>query len=246
MPPRRPWPLPQRRPGLEARSAACTTPRSGTPTRAARRRCGPTCKHDRRRGRLGRGLHAALRALPAPLRHAAVRPGPPGGHRRAAPPARLRPGRLLVRHLRHLQQGDGEGARVQDRRQPRRERRLLRRQDLQRLRPLRVEAPVARPPARTGARATRARSTPRATSSRRSAATRATPTTSRSPSRAEPPCSLSGVAHAPRHLLAQLHAVAVADVPLLLQVLRVRDAPARTSTRRTRSSSCSTTPRGAG
>ena len=29
----------------------------------------------------------------------------------------------------------------------------------------------------------------------------------------------------PRHLLAQLHAVAVADVPVLLQVLRVRDAP---------------------
>ena len=149
-------------------------------------------KHGRRRGRLGRGLRAPLRALPAPLRHAAVRPGAPGGHRGPAAPARLQPGGLLVRHLRHLQQGDEEGARVQDRRQPRRERRLLRRQDLQRLRPLRVEAPVAAPPAPIGARATRARSTRRATSSRRSAATRATPTTSPSPSRAEPPCSLSG------------------------------------------------------
>ena len=55
-----------------------------------------------------------------------------------------------------------------------------------------------RRPARTGARATRARSTRRATSSRRSAATRATRTSSPSPSRAEAPrepCSLTGWPH---------------------------------------------------
>ena len=50
------------------------------------------------------------------LRHPALRSGAPGRHRRAAPPAGLRPGRLLVRHLRDLQQADEEGARVQDRR----------------------------------------------------------------------------------------------------------------------------------
>ena len=40
----------------------------------------------------------------------------------------------------------------------------------------------------------------------------------------------------PRHLLAQRHAVAVADVRLALQVLRVRDAPAAPARRPTRSS----------
>ena len=56
------------------------------------------------------------------------------------------------------------------------------------------------------------------------------------------PCSLTR--RAPGHLLAQLHALALADLPVLLQVLRLRDAPgarpragggrARASTRRVR------------
>ena len=45
---------------------------------------------------------------------------------------------------------------------------------------------------------------------------------------------------AARHLLAQLHALALANLPVLLQVLRVRDSSARTSTRLRRSSSAST------
>ena len=46
----------------------------------------------------------------------------------------------------------------------------------------------------------------------------------------------------PGHLLAQPDAVAVADVPVLLQVLRVRDPPAAPARARRRSSSSSTAP----
>ena len=63
-----------------------------------------------------------------------------------------------------------------------------------------------------------------------------------------PSAAHSVAARAARHLLAQLHALALADLPLLLQVLRLRDASGRTCTRPTRSSSsssrrCGATPR---
>ena len=51
---------------------------------------------------------------------------------------------------------------------------------------------------------------------------------------------------APRHLLAQRHALAVAHVPVLLQVLRLRDAPPAPARARRGRRRCSTTRRGGG
>ena len=70
---------------LDADSRVCATARSATPTRAAPRPSGTTSNTVATEGAWVERVRPLLRALPAPLRHAALRPGAPGRRRGAAP-----------------------------------------------------------------------------------------------------------------------------------------------------------------